>query len=149
MFTADTKEFTVNIDAFVQKAKGRAQLFASEFVQDIGEQVIEATPVKTGFLRASWYASINAQDVVSGPSSPKSGGALAASLGFVGGAEFKLGDMFYMNNGATYAMRVEFGFVGTDALGRKYNQAPRSFVRSTLDRAASIAEETAQRVAAL
>jgi hypothetical protein len=31
-----------------------------------------------------------------------------------------------------YAPRVEFGFVGTDSLGRKYNQAPKSFLRSAL-----------------
>lgn len=31
-----------------------------------------------------------------------------------------------------YAPRVEFGFVGRDSLGRYYNQAPKSFMRSTI-----------------
>ncbi len=51
-------------------------------------------------------------------------------------------------NGAAYAMRIEFGFVGVDSLGRHYNQAPRSFVRTTLDRAEAIANETALKVSA-
>lgn len=31
-----------------------------------------------------------------------------------------------------YAPRVEFGFVGTDSLGRTYNQQPKSFLRVAL-----------------
>ncbi len=141
MFTADTKDFTVQIDAFVQKAKGRALAFAQEFCNDIGEATVEATPVITGNLRASWWGSLNA------PVVPQEGQGNVGNLSMVT-SELQLGDVYYMNNGAAYAMRVEFGFVGTDSLGRKYNQAPRSFVRSTLDRASSIAEAAAQRVAA-
>ena len=32
-----------------------------------------------------------------------------------------------------YAARVEFGFVGTDSLGRHYNQPPKSYLRAGLD----------------
>lgn len=141
MFTADTAAFSVDIDKFIASAKGKAQLFTSEFVQDISEAVVEATPVKTGFLRASWWASINS------PVRPTGGQGNVGNVGLVG-ADLQLGDVYYMNNGAAYAMRVEFGFVGEDSLGRKYNQPPRAFVRGTLDRAASIAEAAAQRVAA-
>lgn len=31
-----------------------------------------------------------------------------------------------------YARRVELGFVGTDKIGRKYNQAPRPYLRPAL-----------------
>ena len=31
-----------------------------------------------------------------------------------------------------YAARMEFGFVGTDSIGRKYDQAPRPFLRPAL-----------------
>lgn len=30
-----------------------------------------------------------------------------------------------------YARRLEFGFIGEDSLGRRYNQAPRPYFRST------------------
>lgn len=32
-----------------------------------------------------------------------------------------------------YAPRLEFGFVGTDKLGRRYNQRPRPYLRPALD----------------
>jgi len=32
-----------------------------------------------------------------------------------------------------YARRVELGFVGTDSLGRKYNQAPNPYLRKALE----------------
>ena len=40
----------------------------------------------------------------------------------------KLGEVFMMRNNAVYAMRIEYGFVGTDSLGRHYNQQGRYFV---------------------
>jgi len=33
-----------------------------------------------------------------------------------------------------YARRLELGFVGTDKLGRKYNQAPRPYLRPALEK---------------
>ena len=33
-----------------------------------------------------------------------------------------------------YARRVEMGFVGTDSLGRTYNQAPKPYLRSALEK---------------
>ena len=33
-----------------------------------------------------------------------------------------------------YARRVEMGFVGVDSLGRHYNQAPKSYLRASLEK---------------
>ena len=33
-----------------------------------------------------------------------------------------------------YARRIELGFVGVDALGRHYNQAPKSYLRAALEK---------------
>ena len=33
-----------------------------------------------------------------------------------------------------YARRIEMGFVGTDALGRTYNQAPKPYLRPALEK---------------
>ncbi len=33
-----------------------------------------------------------------------------------------------------YARRLELGFVGTDSLGRRYNQAPRPYLRPALEK---------------
>lgn len=140
MISADAVQFEADIGRFIEGARDKAKQAASEAIQDIAQAVVEATPVKTGFLRASWYAALN---------SPAQGQPGAGNVGqlTLTAADIKLGDVYYMNNGAAYAMRVEFGFVGEDSLGRKYNQSPRSFVRSTLDRAPTIAEDAARRVA--
>jgi hypothetical protein len=131
----------------IEKIKGRVKAFATEFVQDVGQAVVEATPVKTGFLRGSWWAKINGD--AEGPGSPDPSGSIAVSRMALVAAELQLGDKYTMNNGAAYAARMEFGFVGTDSLGRKYNQQPRAFVRSTIDNAETIAEATAERVSKL
>jgi len=40
-----------------------------------------------------------------------------------------------------YARRVELGFVGTDKLGRKYNQAPRPYLRPALEKSKKIIKQ--------
>lgn len=133
--------FDVQIAAWVAKAKGRQREFCIEFVQDLAQAVVEATPVKTGFLRASWWASIGT------PVANEGGGSVAA-MNLVA-ATIVPGDVYYLTNGAKYARRVEYGFVGADSLGRQYNQAPRAFVRGTVARAADIADAAASRVAGM
>jgi hypothetical protein len=133
--------FAIQIAEWVAKAKGREKAFCVEFVQDIAEEVVRATPVKTGFLRSSWWGSIGQ------PETGKSGDPVA-QMGLVA-ATLVPGEVYYAMNGAAYAKRVEYGFVGQDSLGRTYNQAPRAFVRGTVARAEEIAEAAAQRVAAM
>jgi len=126
---ANTAEFKIALGGFVDKAKGKSLEFFSEFSQDFSHAVSENTPVKTGYLRSKWQVTINGEPV-----------------GSVSG--LKLGDIFGYVNTAAYGPRVEFGFVGTDSLGRKYNQAPRAFVRDTVARADIIAGETLVRIGA-
>lgn len=146
MITADTQKFTLQIGRWVQKVKGKTKRFATEFIQDLNEAVVEATPVYTGFLRGSWHASLNGPP--SGEGAPDKGGSFTVSQVNLVAASLQLGDIFYMLNGAKYAARVEYGFVGQDSLGRNYNQPPHSFVRATIDRAQSIGDAAATRVAA-
>lgn len=131
--------FDVQIAAWVAKAKAREREFCIEFVQDLNEEVVRATPVKTGFLRASWWGSI-------GTPIENAGGGSVAQMNLVAAAIVP-GDVYYAMNGAAYAKRVEYGFVGEDSLGRKYSQAPRAFVRGTVARAGDIADAAAARVA--
>lgn len=140
-----TQDFTLDLDAFVAKAKGRMNEFLIEFLQDLNEQVVRATPVDTGFLRGSWFASIGAPSVSGGALDPAGAGAVARMNLVASG--IVVGQAYYAMNGAAYAARVEYGFVGKDKLGRQFNQPPRAFVRSTMARAQIIAEAAAVRVA--
>lgn len=140
-------EFSLNVDKFVAETKGRLEEFCVEFVQDLNEQIVRNTPVDLGNLRAHWWSALNTRPPSPGGAADPSGASTIARLNLVGAA-LKPGDTYFMINGAAYAMRLEFGFVGKDSLGRNYNQAPRVFVRSVLGRAGSIAAATAKRVGA-
>jgi hypothetical protein len=140
-------EFSLNADKFAETVKGRLEEFTIEFVQDLNEQIVRSTPVKFGNLRAHWWSAVNAKPNASAGGADKQGAATIAKLN-LSSAAIKPGDVYFMTNGAAYAMRIEFGFVGTDKLGRRYNQAPRAFVRKVLARADKIAAKTAARVGA-
>lgn len=51
------EQFRIRISKYVDRTDRRLQEFSTEFPQEIARQIVENTPVKTGNLRASWYAS--------------------------------------------------------------------------------------------
>src|SRR5215472_13922037 len=122
MLTVNIKQ--ADFDRLIKKAKTSPKAFAMEFVQDLVSEVIKATPVRTGFLRASWFAEIN--DEPSGAGGAGGEGAMMAAA-----VNMKPGDRFIAVNTAAYAAFVEFGT-------RK--MSPRAFVHGTVARAAAIAE---------
>lgn len=133
-------QFKLDVRKWVEKAKANTREVVIEAIQDINEQVVVTTPVVTGFLRASWFASLNQMPGGQG------GGGSVAQMNVVAG-NLKLGDVFYAGNSAVYARRVEYGFVGQDSLGRNYNQAGRHWVQAVMLNADQIAAEAARRVA--
>jgi uncharacterized protein CbrC (UPF0167 family) len=120
--TIDSGNFELQLEQFGKSITDNMERFAQRFCQDLANEIVEATPVKTGFLRASWKPNVNGAD------------ADATSL--------EVGDVFELINTATYARRVEFGFMGTDSLGRHYTQSGRAFVRGVLNRADLLASTT-------
>jgi hypothetical protein len=129
--------FGEQVRAWAEAAKERTEQFVSEFLQDLSEEVVRTTPWKTGNLRSHWTASIGAPGQ-SAPGNVAGFSAVAASV--------QIGQTYYFTNGAAYAARLEYGFVGQDSLGRNYNQAPRAWVRTAVARAPQIAEDVAARL---
>lgn len=87
-------------------------------------------PVDTGFLRASLLATLNspATEMTFKDSDVEvytwqEGQVQLVILGA------KIGDVIYAVYTASYARRMEYGFSGTDSLGREYNQEGYGFVR--------------------
>lgn len=136
-------DFDVAVAQWAEKANDKLNQFASEFCQDIAEEVITKTPVITGNLRASWWASINAPGSAELAGDKPQGGVSQAAL--IAGT-MKGGEVYYLMNGAAYARRVEYGFVGEDSLGRVYNQQPKAMVRNAVARAPVIAEAVLARL---
>lgn len=89
------------------------------------EDILDATPVDTGYLRASMTVTLNTPEPMT---EFASGGGMAESLGAVA-----LGDTLYATYTAIYAARIEHGFNGTDSLGRNYNQSGHYMISDHLD----------------
>lgn len=89
----------------------------------------ETAPYDTGALRASLVATLNEppppadRDPEGAPTAYNE----AAIIGVIANA--KIGDRIGLSYTMRYARRLEYGFIGTDSLGRTYNQAPRAWNR--------------------
>jgi hypothetical protein len=130
-------DFRVQVEQWVVRAKGRAQEAFRAIAQDASTRVKELTPVRTGYLRANWSA------ILDGEAEPKPGAAPPAEAA-IGRAA--LGDTIHVLNPVVYARRVEFGFVGEDSLGRKYNQRGRGMVQQTVAEMPRLSERAVARV---
>lgn len=130
-------DFRVQVEQWVAKAKDRGQEAFRAISQDGATRVKELTPVRTGYLRANWSA------ILDGEAEPKPG-AVPPAEAAIGRAV--LGDTIHVLNPVEYALRVEFGFVGEDSLGRKFNQQGRGMVQQTVAEMPRIAELAVARV---
>lgn len=115
--------------------RGAAQTLANE-VQS-GGRYSPGTPVDTGFARANWDAAVNSMPSAGDAGSPEAAEArVNAAI-----QQMEIGDQLTLANSAAYIRRLEFGFVGTDAAGRTYNQAGRGFIRLALNAWQQIVDE--------
>lgn len=116
--------FRSQVDDWVRKTERRmtfvfrdaAQTLFSEAQRPIAEG--GNMPVDLGFLRNSFVAGLNGTTALSGP---------IAYIATIAGAN--IGDVIEGGWTAEYALRQEFGFIGTDSLGRNYNQQGKGFAR--------------------
>lgn len=87
-------------------------------------------PVDTGRLRSSisvnWSGSGMESGKVGSPAKTEDGISMPPTE--VGKFTGRVG------SNVEYARRIELGFVGADALGRVYNQAPQPFLRPALEK---------------
>lgn len=134
-----------------RRAQKTLKTAQNEVVQDLAQTVVERTgepffKTQTGFARGSWFVDINDSTQTPGGDEDKKGAQTVARMSSdINDAS--VGDKIGILNGAKYVPRLEYGFVGKDDLGRYYNQRPRNFVRSTINDAPQIAEETIRRIA--
>ena len=119
---ADT--FTADVTKWVAETEDRTEAVFKQSAQDvIGDaQRPKAKggrmPVVTGNLRNSHVSGLNGSTALTGADS------YVLTI-----AKAKLGDAITGGWTAAYAARIEYGFNGTDSLGRTYNQAPQFFLR--------------------
>lgn len=95
-------------------------------------------PVKTGNLARSVVVDTKPPQVID---------VLATQKDFsLGVAQIKPGDTVYIGWQAKYSRRLNYGFVGTDSLGRSYNQAGYGFAESAAAKWPTIVREQAAKL---
>lgn len=129
--------FSSAVDEWVKQTQERMLAVFRQSVQTVDTRMLTVVgkggnmPIDTGFLRASRVASTQGpapmrSDAVpeEGKSYPPNDQAMVSLL-----INLNLGETVWLTFVAAYARRQEYGFNGTDALGRTYKQAGRGFVR--------------------
>lgn len=122
-------DFGADVSKWVRKAKAVGELAFANIAQAAAYRIKELTPVKTGFLRANWIVTTDISHL--NGQQPLEADIVSA----------RLGETIYIVNPVVYARRVEYGFVGTDSLGRHYNQMGHHMVQQTMKELPEIAKQ--------
>lgn len=136
--------FEAQVSAWVRKTEARMLAVFRDSVQDLFS-VAQTTvpqggdlPIDTGNLRNTFISGLNDGATMEGPDAYEFAVANA-----------KIGDSVYGGWTAEYARRMEHGFVGTDSLGRVYNQQGFHFVANAAAQWQSIVDRNARRLRTL
>lgn len=130
-----SSKFGKEVQAIAEKVKQRNLAIFRESAQRVMDlaSVPEAQggkmPVDTGFLINSGVASTSGM-----PGS--AGRPLSIVL-----LEVALGDNVFVGWTAAYALRMEYGFMGEDSLGREYSQQGKGFLRTAVQQWTNIVND--------
>lgn len=122
--------FKKSVNEFSVEAKENASLIFRTAISNLHEEVIRPKssggnlPHDTGNLGRSVTLSANHIDI-----DTESKDYIAQDVG-AAVASVEYGDTMYLGFQAAYAPRMNYGFVGTDSLGRKYNQIGNYFLEN-------------------
>jgi hypothetical protein len=127
----------------LERSEAVFQMAAQTVANEVRTSVAEGgrMPIDTGNLRRSLMASTAEMPSVKPEQTDFADGGVEM---VIGGAE--LGSTVYLGFQAAYALRMEYGFVGTDSLGRVYNQTGFGFVEAVAQRWQQIVNEAEMNV---
>jgi hypothetical protein len=127
--------FAATIGDWGRAELGRAEAIFQDAAQTVADEVRTTIneggrlPIDLGNLRRSLMASTADMPAVKPEQISFSGSQVEMVI-----AGAQLGSTIYLGFQAAYAARMEYGFVGTDSLGRVYNQAGFGFVAASAQR---------------
>lgn len=126
------EDFNVSVKKWCDKAKANADLVFQQIALDALARVRELTPVRSGYLKNSWQASIMGTPVPMQDADPDSSSIITQAV---------VGQSIIIFNPVIYARRIEFGFHGEDKLGRHYHQKGAHMMQQTMAEIPSIAQK--------
>lgn len=148
-------QFTASVEEWVTELKGGLLGVVQQSTQDVVELIKKPIgaggnmPIDTSFLQNSLQGSATAMPTIdaahNGEQPPMYGNAAQIEALIAG---MKLGDTLHFGFTAVYAMRQNYGFTGTDSLGRNYNQQGRFFVELALQQWPQLVENNQRRLGA-
>lgn len=116
--------FKAQVSDFVKQTKRDTTLVHRQAVQDFTEAVVEDTPVDTGNARRSWLGSSSTMP----PVRPDAAEFLETGATELTIATLDVGDTYWLGAQAAYVPRLNYGFTGTDSLGRSFNQQGKGWI---------------------
>lgn len=142
-----SKTFAAQIADFKGRTLKKMRYVAVNAIQDVMEAAQTPQPgvERTGGTFIEGRIPVVTSALINSLTSGKgAGGGTKGALSYTTAiAGMEIGDRLTFAWTAPYAMRIEAGFTGTDALGRRYNQPGRHFVGKN---AARFSEFVAARV---
>lgn len=111
--------FSAQVSDFTRRSKRAQEMIMRTSVQKLTASVEGDTPKLTGNAFRSWLGSTTAMP----PIRPDVENFTETGATEVAIAGLDAGDTFYFGAQANYVPRLNYGFTGTDSLGRTYNQA--------------------------
>jgi hypothetical protein len=132
-----------DISEWEGRVVGGLGALARQSIQEVCDRVNMLTPRDQGILAGSWSVAIGAIPADAKQVKPDlDGSQFSRSVALVV-TNLKLGQSVFCANSAAYALRVNYGFVGQDSLGRNYNQKGQFFLERGLSAWSSIVASTA------
>lgn len=132
------KSFAAQVDAFKVNTLKKMRYVAINAIQDVMKAAQTPQPgvERTGGTFIEGRIPVVTSDLINSLTSGNgaSGGAEGQLSYTTALAGFQVGDRLTFAWTAPYALRIEAGFTGTDALGRRYNQPGRHFVGRNAER---------------
>jgi hypothetical protein len=137
--------FADALSAWAKETDARTEAVYRRSVDLLAEEMTRTkpnggrVPIKDGNLYKSLLASTTGMPNTSeGPFPGFDIGAVTAAL--------KMGQPVWLGYQANYAARRNFGFVGTDSLGRKYNEGGDHFVEGAIAKWPQLVAQAAKEV---
>lgn len=132
--------FSAAVDAWAKKSQARMDAVFKESCQRVSNLAVDNAPIDTGFLKSSAVASEGAPTPMHADAKPNKGGTYGFDAGQMIAviAGLRIGQTYFFCFTAAYSRRLEYGFTGTDSLGRSYNQPARGYVRLAVQQWQSI-----------
>ncbi|MDE2096242.1 MAG: HK97 gp10 family phage protein [Patescibacteria group bacterium] len=102
-------DFVLDVTNWTEQQRAALEAAPQLVAEEVKNRIQELTPVETGRLRASWQVVVEDDEHIS------------------------------IETNVEYARRINYGFIGTDSLGRHYDQLGHHMVEQAAEEAPGIA----------